>query len=291
MLVPRPDLDFKLSITRALADQLEESLQRCFPAPLTADELAALQRRPGVYQLVVDNELVYIGKASKSLPSRLAKHMRKLSGRRGFTSSDIRFVCLYVDEDLEASAPEKLLIKRHRESEEAPWNTNGFGNNDPGRERDTSTVAVDHFDALHPIDLDLQLALPPGSVKVLDVLRRSKAALPYLLRYADQKKVPAARRDYEAASVTVPDGPVSVRELLAMVVGALPPTWQATALPGYLILYPENPREYDSAMYYWRAMPGGVSLTEGSHRLSGRVADVQEQASDDDDDGDGLADE
>lgn len=288
MIVPRPDLDFKLSITRALADQLEESLRRCHPAPLTAEHIDALQKRPGVYQLLVDEELVYIGKASKSLPARLAMHARKLSGRHGFTSADVRFVCLYVDEDLEASAPEKLLIKRHRDSDEAPWNTNGFGNNDPGRERDTSTVAADHFDALHPIDLDIRLVLPPGPANVLDVLERSKAALPYLLRYADPKKVPAARTDYAAAWVTVPEEPVSVRALLAMIVHAFPSTWQATALPGYVILYPENPREYHSAMHYWRATTGGVGLTEGPHRLGGRIADTVQE---DGEGGDGATDE
>jgi hypothetical protein len=263
----RSDLDFKLSITRALADQLDEALRRCVPQSLTMEALAHLQDRPGIYQLFVGDDLVYIGKASGSLPSRLGAHVRKLSGRLGFETDTARFVCLYVDEDLEASAPEKLLIKRHRTYNEALWNTNGFGNNDPGRRRDTSRVARNHFDAVHPINLDVMVHLTLGPATASEALPMLKDALPYLLRFENPKRNEAAAADYAQASVTIPEARMPARDALSVVLRALPARWQATALPGYVILYPENPTEYDSATYYWRSFDGGVTFSDGPRQV------------------------
>lgn len=269
---PRPDLDFKLSITRALADQLDEALRRCVPAALTPEALTELQDRPGIYQLLVDEQRVYIGKASGSLPSRLRAHVRKLSGRQGFEAKEARFVCLYVDEDLEASAPEKMLIKRHRSGNEVLWNTNGFGNNDPGRRRDTSRVAINHFDAMHPINLEVEVELVPGPTTAAAALPALKDALPYLLRFQDPRKNPDAATDYASASLTIPEGRLVARDAIALVLTSLPPRWQATALPGYVILYPENASDYDSATYYWHSVPGGVKLSDGPRRLGAAKA-------------------
>ncbi|MFN2495899.1 MAG: GIY-YIG nuclease family protein, partial [Pseudonocardiaceae bacterium] len=106
--------DFKLSITQALADQLAERLEPLRPAPLIEDSLERVESRPGVYELFLGEQRVYVGKASTSLPFRLRKHARKLSGRTGSLLEKVSFVCLYVDEDLEAAAPETLLIKKYR---------------------------------------------------------------------------------------------------------------------------------------------------------------------------------
>lgn len=235
------------------------------PASLTSDAIAKVQKRAGVYELKVDGSLVYVGKASKSLPTRLAHHARKLSGRRGLERGDVRFICLYVDEDLEASAPEKLLIKRYRALGEAPWNTNGFGNKDPGRERDTSSVASNHFDALYPINLDLPIDLAQGERAVSEVLADMKRLLPYLVRYESPRKSIAAHNAYRS-SVVLPYSPITARDIIERVVAALPSGWQATALPGYVILYHEM-RDYASATKYWRSGPTGVEMVEGEQEL------------------------
>ena len=171
--------DFKLSITRALADQLADALSRLNAAPLTSEQLSALQQRPGVYELFVRGRRVYVGKASVSVPARLGNHLRKLSGRRDIVLSDMSFQCLYVDEDLDAAAPEKMLIKKYRDQRDqdgAPWNTNGFGNKDPGRNRDHSLVKANHFDAEHPINLGVRIeSVAPGSYPARTYLRTVKA--------------------------------------------------------------------------------------------------------------------
>jgi hypothetical protein len=270
----RPDGDFKLSITRALADQLHSALDQLTPAPLTDEALAELQARPGVYSLFVNGLRVYIGKADKSLPVRLAMHMRKLSGRSGFARTSVAFICLYVDEDLEASAPEKLLIKAYHGEGGAPWNKNGFGNNDPGRNRDTSRVKANHFDALYPINLEFPVGLDPnttGKSNVLACLDDLKSKLPYVLRFA--RKGHAG--ELGAAQVVTSDEQLPVRQWITLLIEALPAGWLATALPGYVILYKEqNLDRYESAVAYWFKGPGGrvhEHVGQGRHDPVGAI--------------------
>ncbi|SNT45805.1 hypothetical protein SAMN05421812_106290 [Asanoa hainanensis] len=279
--------EFKLSITRALADQLAAALRTLTPSPLTADALDRLPKGPGVYQLHVDGAPVYVGKASKSLPARLRKHHRKLSGRP--IAGAVSFVCLYLDEDLEASAPEKMLLGKYEgkyeragddQARKLPWNNNGFGNNDPGRRRDGSEVEANHFDALYPVSLDLTIDwLSPGRRPTGEVLAELKKALPYNLRF--EKDSVRAREDYKTIT-DVPSHPMTVRAALQLVVAALPEGWQATALPGYLIVYYEN-TSYKSAQCWWRRSGTGVVETSGP-RLFAPATEIAEESSDEDED-------
>lgn len=256
--------EFRLSITRALADQLATTLQPLTPAPLNLTNLGTVQARPGVYVLFVGGERAYVGKASRSLRDRLGQHHRKLSGRSGIDLAGVRFACVYVDEDLDAAAPEKLLIKKYRDTGTIPWNTNGFGNKDPGRNRDKSVVKVKHFDALYPIDLDYVLNLPASRLSAAELLEALKRDLPYLLRY-DTTSVGKAL--FKQTHVELPGIKLTTRDAMALIVGALSPGWQATALPGYLILYKEE-ASYDSALFWWRHDEGGAVLqTQGPQRF------------------------
>lgn len=240
--------EFKLSITRALTDQLEVALNELEPEPLTPVALGSLASRPGIYQLFHAGALVYVGKASTSLPDRLATHFWKVSGRTRINVDDVSFACLYVDEDMDAVAPETQLIKRFRTDGAVPWNTNGFGNNDPGRERDTSAVKETHFDALYPIDLDWPcMADAPGTSLVAECLRLLKDELPYTFRF--QSKSRSSRLphpDYLDASVSIPDGGMLARDIFSSIAAGLPSEWIITALPGYVIMYKERPKTYSA---------------------------------------------
>ncbi|MGH4000941.1 MAG: Eco29kI family restriction endonuclease [Pseudonocardiaceae bacterium] len=211
-----------------------------------------------MYELFLAGQRVYVGKASKSLPARLRNHARKLSGRGGLTLANVSFICLYVDEDLEAAAPETLLIKKYRNTGGSPWNTNGFGNKDPGRNRDTSEIAANHFDALYPINLNATVELAPGRWQVEELLNEVKAQLPYNLRY-DRRAKP--RGDYQA-TLHVESPTPSTRQLAELIIGALPIGWQLTALPGYAILYQET-IDYQTALAWWRRTAIGVVETTG----------------------------
>jgi hypothetical protein len=222
------------------------------PAPLTQNEIEKLQDQSGVYRLYHADRLIYIGKADKSLPVRLSQHHKKISGRRGIDITEMTFECLYVEEDLAAVAREKLLIDRHRANGDIPWNYNGFGNNDPGRERDTTKVKDGHFDSLYPVDLDWRCVELSGHYIIGDLLKQFKAMLPYNLRYESgdkaQSKQPA---DYQEAAVRIPAGGAPVSAIFDAVIDALPTGWQITALPGYVIMYRET-KKYPSATRVYR---------------------------------------
>jgi len=265
--------EFRLSITRALADQLATTLQPLKPVALNPTTLAVVESRPGVYVLFVDGERVYVGKAAGSLRDRLSQHHRKLSGRSGIALSEVKFTCVYVDEDLDAAAPEKLLIKKYRSRGAIPWNTNGFGNKDPGRNRDRSVVKAKHFDALNPIDLHYHLSLPVVGWSAADLLERLKRDLPYLLRY---DTTTTGRAELKRARVELPDTELTTRDALIAVIAALPPGWQATALPGYVILYKEQ-TPYDSALLWWRRGDGMVLETTGPQRFDAGDVDSGDQ--------------
>ncbi|MFD9109160.1 Eco29kI family restriction endonuclease [Streptomyces bottropensis] len=250
--------DFRLSITKALGDQLAQALTHLGRAPLAEQYLASLDERPGVYQLYLHGEFVYVGKADKSLPSRLANHLRKLSGWRNVDLRDVSFSCLYVDEDFSALAPEQLLISHHKEMGNIPWNNNGFGNKDPGRQRDSTVLKKNHFDVVYPIDLDRPVeGLQPGKITLSAFLKALKNGLPYNFRYIEPPRS-------KATFLTVPQAGLSADEAFRLVSEALPEAWQIAALMGYVIMYGDSPNEYKSAWRYYR---------------SGRVVETEPEAS------------
>lgn len=231
--------DFKLSISKALTDQLHEALHALDSTPLTAENLGALESRQGVYQLYRAGDLVYVGSASGSLPTRLGQHLRKLSGRQNIAAHEVEFTCLYVDEDLTVLAPEDRLIGLFRDEGSCAWNGNGFGPHDPGRRRDETRLAPDHFDIQFPIRLDWTLDdIPAGWINLQNLLRRVKADLPYTFRFANE----ARDRERYRIDVEVPQRGMSARDLFEFIAGALP-QYQVTALPGYVIMYRET-RDY-----------------------------------------------
>jgi hypothetical protein len=263
-------------MTRALRDQLVSSLRTLTPAPLSADSVAKLQSRGGVYVIFLNSERVYVGKADRSLSGRLSQHAKKLSGRIGPFAGAVEFICLYVEEDLEASAPEKLLIKWYRRESSLPWNSNGFGNKDPGRKRDTTEVKSNHFDALYPIDLNLPISLTPGQVEVLACLTELKDALPYNLRFAGEPRADLSAR------ITVPNGTKTVRQWIKLIIEALPIGWLATALPGYVILYREdNPDKYESAVSYWLKDATGRADEHKGQGLEAAPGEIEDEADED----------
>ena len=271
-----PSAEFKLSITRALADQLAVALLGLSPAPLTEEELDKLDKRPGVYELFLDNNKVYIGKASQDLPGRLGNHLRKLSGRTGIRLDQVKFQCLYVDEDLEAAAPEKMLIKNNKDDGTIPWNTNGFGNKDPGRNRDNSLVKANHFDANYPINLDQPFVLPEKLFySIWEYLQMIKLYFPFNIRYdARLKQRPGP---FPNLRIEPPQGRTSARELVKLAIETLPEGWQATALSGYIILY-EEIRDYEGARTLWRKIDGVTTELVGAGRL-GEPGSVEEDPS------------
>jgi len=238
--------DFTLSITKALGDQLAAALDGMGRALLHEENIARLKEKPGVYQLYLNDEFVYVGKADKSLPARLRNHLGKISGRRRISLNEVAFSCLYVAEDFSALAPERLLISHHKEMGNIPWNNNGFGNKDPGRQRDSTVLKQNHFDVEFPIDLDRPVeGLTPGEIALQDLLEKAKASLPYNFRYGKSAA-------FKGRSVHVPSAEMTADEVFRLISAAIPDEWQVAALMGYVIMYDDNPSTYRSAWRYYR---------------------------------------
>lgn len=236
--------EFKLSITKALGDQLSQALSELTPAPLDELNIESVRKIPGVYQLWHEGELVYIGKADDSIPTRLWKHHRKLSGRMGISLEDMTFSALYVEEDFSAVAPEKLLINRFQEIGSIPWNNNGFGINDPGKERDTTAFKESHFDCQYPANLDYEIPdLTVGESTLDELLKKTKEGLPYTFRHA---RGTDARKIYSNTSVTITPETRTADDVFQLISSSLPSPWRVVALPGYAILYPKE-AVYESA--------------------------------------------
>ncbi|MDT0317968.1 GIY-YIG nuclease family protein [Streptomyces millisiae] len=238
--------DFTLSITKALGDQLAAALGELDRAPLAEESIARLKEKPGVYQLYLNGEFVYVGKADKSLPARLRNHLRKISGRRNISLAEMAFSCLYVAEDFSALAPEQLLISHHKGMGDIPWNNNGFGNKDPGRQRDSTVLKENHFDVMFPIDLERPVeGLRAGETTLQELLETIKVGLPYNFRYGKSA-------EFKARRVHVPRAEMTADEVFQLVSAEIPAKWQVTALMGYVIMYDDSPTAYRSAWRYYR---------------------------------------
>ncbi|MYT71363.1 MULTISPECIES: GIY-YIG nuclease family protein [unclassified Streptomyces] len=241
--------EFKLSITKALGDQLAAALETLTPAPLTEENIARLPRHKGVYQLFRHGEPVYIGKADATLGQRLRKHLKKLSGRENIHLEWMTFMALSVDEDFAAVAPEKLLIDSFQSDGRAPWNENGFGINDPGVERDTTVFSDDHFDQLYPANLDWVIGdLPQGTQTLRSFLKFAKTALPYTFRYAYYR----TKREsfYEQFEVTIEQPEMTANDFLRFASSQLPESWQIMVLPGYAVMYPREMHSQSARRHY-----------------------------------------
>jgi hypothetical protein len=138
-----------------------------------------------------------------------------------------------------------MLIKRREgNGVKPPWNFNGFGMNDPGKERDTTNFDAEHFDIAYPASLDYKIQdLVGGTYQISGLLPEIKRALPYAFRFENRW---ARHPDYITSEVTIPcDAPTAAQVFEALANG-LPVGWQITVLPGYVIMY-KNVRSYPSA--------------------------------------------
>jgi hypothetical protein len=254
-------LTLEFDLSKALLNTIYENFE-ADPAldwsPLSNVSLGAtgVTDGQGVYQLGYRNaagliELVYIGKtdAKAGLLTRLTRHAQKVSHRLNINPSDVFFkairVYVFTPMDLE-----QQLIDRYKSKKRSPiWNTSGFGSNDPGRERDTSSVKSTHFDALFPINTGLTVTLPfPVHTPVIvhDVLSFLKEKVSYLIRFeraAKGSKTP--HPDLLAATVSF----TKLTDTIENILSALKPSltnpalgqpWQITRFPGYIIVYKES---------------------------------------------------
>ncbi|WGJ14992.1 GIY-YIG nuclease family protein [Methylocapsa sp. D3K7] len=239
-------VEFEFDLPDALLTSLVDVFAHMEGAALVAVNVAEIPEAQGVYQLLLRDQIVYIGKtdAEAGLRKRLERHARTIQHRRNLHPAEVAFkavrVFVFTAMDLEAQ-----LIRHYGNVAPVPWNFSGFGSNDPGRERDTTNIRPEGFDALYPIDIDRDLDIVlPSTAQASTIITAMKDALPYTFRVEGQSR--GSRRPHaeiESATVLLPTGPHSTRAVIDAIIRALPSGWQATALAGRVIMYREN-REY-----------------------------------------------
>src|SRR5690606_18576129 len=101
------------------------------------------------------------------------------ASRLNLSIADISFRCLFLDKNWSALTHEKPLIERFNYT----WNATGFGNHDPGRNRDKTELKPNHFDRLYPIDADYEVQFTPGTHTVASAIQVVKSSIPYLFRH------------------------------------------------------------------------------------------------------------
>lgn len=91
---------------------------------------------------------------------------------------------------------------------------------------------------MFPIDLDhvVQLGIH-GECTVEQALDSLRIQLPYHLRYGFKAIL-------AESTLELPIGPTSAREVVRLIMLALPPGWQSTALAGRIIVYEEHDDSY-----------------------------------------------
>lgn len=225
--------ELEFDLPAALLDRLVAVFDGMQAAPLSGETLIQIPDEQGVYLLLHRGKIAYVGKTDgeAGLRARLARHSKRVQHRSNLNPADVSFKAIRIFVFTVVDLETQLIKKFHG----AEWNNSGFGSNDPGRERDTTKLKEDGFDAQFPIDIDLALdvSLPSTTSTAAAILTTLKSYLPYVLRIGQNS---------ELKTVSVPpyQGPLTTRAILVELFNKLPSGWQATALAGRVIMYKEN---------------------------------------------------
>jgi len=237
--------EFEFDLPEALLKSLVRAFDDIEKAPLNSQVVSDIPEAQGVYQLLLGNEIAYIGKTDSEagLNKRLSRHARTIQHRLNLNVADVSFkairVFVFTAMDLETQ-----LIDFYRGKSNVNWNNSGFGANDPGRNRDRTAAKQGSFDVLYPLNLDERFRLNlEGKMSVVDILSSIRRTLPYTLR-VETGEGRKPHSDFLNATLNIQPGETSIREILTTIVAALPHGWQATALAGRVIFYKERVDNY-----------------------------------------------
>ncbi len=260
---PKGYIEYEIDVEKILRDELPAIIAAADAAPLTREAVNAMpERAKGAYVLYEDGRPVYAGKTDTrhGFRSRLGRHFETVQSRLNLDPDRLSFkavrIMVFSNFDVEA-----ILIKELRRQDEAAlaWNFSGFGSNDPGHNREAQEPA--DFDKERPIDIDRPLPfIEAGTTPLLKFLIALKDGLTYDFRYQTDPKDKGKPSHYrvgevdqrEAGDIALPDGPLTMREALRIVLEALPSGWVATVFPNRVILYREDVK-YTYAREYIRS--------------------------------------
>lgn len=142
---------FDFDLDRGIRDQVVKKLESSPKLHLAKDIGPA---ESGIYALYHNDDLVYVGKATKeftkskrTLRARLNEHVAKISDRKNITLADMQVRYLIFKSEWWVFAAEIALMKHYQA--QAEWNFSGFGSKVPGRGR-PGTEHVSRWDKQFP---------------------------------------------------------------------------------------------------------------------------------------------
>lgn len=140
---------FKFDLDTAIRDQLVRHLEGVPSMPLTK---GLGPKKSGIYALYYNDDIVYVGKASKettksgrTLRTRLNEHVSKISKRQNITVDDVFVRFVTFESEWWVFAAEFVLIAYF----DPAWNYTGFGSKVPGSGR-PGTNRVSTWNELFP---------------------------------------------------------------------------------------------------------------------------------------------
>lgn len=239
--------EFELDIPTMMQTTLPAFFDNLSAERLVPDNIISIpERAQGAYLLLLDGEIVYVGKtdAQAGFRQRLSRHFKNVQHRKNLDPSGVSFkavrVFVFNTFDLES-----MLIEEYTRTAKARpiWNFSGFGSNDPGHRRENQDPA--EFDVNYPVDIDRPIeVIDPGSHQILEVMLRLKNLLPYTFRFeSDGPGMHSWRNghaDMRGHQVIIPPGPQTARSVLSACLQRLGDQWQATIFPNRVVLYKEN---------------------------------------------------
>lgn len=224
---------YSFHFLNTVSEQLIATLNALTITSLNSATLNTLQTfqskenaKQGVYLLHYNERPVYLGKAI-DVRARLTKHLNKLTGRRKVNLAKVGYKALLLDKSMGTAANETLLISIFKQSHSGMWNGEGFGPNDPGKNRDKTKPGI--FDSAHPIKENWAIDFPDNTTTIGDVLKTMKSQLPYVLRY----KIAGRARD----PIDLTGVPRTAKNLLQAIVTALGTGWKGVILSYGMIIY------------------------------------------------------
>jgi hypothetical protein len=237
--------EFEIDVERVLRNELPGVFEQIAVAPLSEEAISSVpQGAKGAYVLYEAGKPVYAGKTDvrHGFGNRLNRHRNTIQHRVGFDHVAIGFkavrIMVFSNFDVEAILIDEI---QRQDPSALAWNNSGFGSNDPGRNRDRQKPAA--FDIERPLNIDRPLEfIGAGESSVFDVLLNLKSELPYTFRYETDPKrnYRVGHAEQRNTRVTIPSDSLSLRDLLKIILAALPVGWRATVFPGRVILYKED---------------------------------------------------
>lgn len=225
------DLIFTFELGEAILKQLLDKFDQFPSQPLTPKVDAPY---PGFYQLILGDQVVYTGKTSRAIRTRLAEHYRKLQHRIGIDLSVMKCRFAFVEDPSLVDLSESALIGIASETGYGEWNTTGFGSKVSGHRRGDQDAS--EWDKNYPADLTA--VVTAGSVEKMTLeklYQQLQAHSPITLSIP--RRFLQQFRTVHSSDLFVPEREMPIQEWLDFLASQLSENWRISKKPqGFYIV-------------------------------------------------------